>query len=717
MDYDSSIRNRLQLHEPTFYMSKPQPILPLLVCSVFLFFTPGKVDATNYYPGDLSEKFKETEVFHLTSPSQVTRYFINSNNPQTGSLPNTINFTGDSIRLTDKIGIGIDNPLKNEPFYKIEVTLADTNQQNLTAYLTPIDNWWSSTTPTNGISVGINTNESKSTYWYWHTKFKNQGSLPDSEYLFSKNALARFSKRVTGDTKIEIYVTPLGSYAVINGANFASFPHLYIGSYIFQFTNPFNYITLAKRDQGGDPITFKNLRIVKLDNSVASVEEINAYFIKRTVESDAFTKLVTTTTSGNGTGGFQNALWISFLYRGYDYYFKTDHQALVQRYIDDYYLPGIKNYIDQNLPRYGTESTLSINHSFINSVQSNPYVVYAIASYLRPDQKLALQQQFARVIDKSEQYIKTDGTFPEKIKYKGDTFAEETDWLLAFYTGYYLNFPSDNPRSDKLLDYIAFLGFLSGSDGKSLSQVYGSTFNFKYLGNEYKNFVAQYIWSDGKIDNHQFHPSFNYGQGVVGQVAIARNGLQKLGINLLPLSYNTEKVYQAIIKDNLNVGDFHLLHTNPTFDTTNTTASLSQDQYVFAADGSVTTFHGHTQPSLVEDWGNVYTNYHIIENYGDYPLATQFAKNVYYGFYSGSGKLFCADTCNTDTTNMYNFIFSDSLYAMLFSRRSQFITSSLPGDLTGDGHVDLEDYQLLLGHFGNPYTIFDYSQLVENFGK
>ncbi len=41
----------------------------------------------------------------------------------------------------------------------------------------------------------------------------------------------------------------------------------------------------------------------------------------------------------------------------------------------------------------------------------------------------------------------------------------------------------------------------------------------------------------------------------------------------------------------------------------------------------------------------------------------------------------------------------------------------LPGDLTGDGHVNLSDYQLLLSHFGNPYTIFDYSQLVENFGK
>lgn len=42
---------------------------------------------------------------------------------------------------------------------------------------------------------------------------------------------------------------------------------------------------------------------------------------------------------------------------------------------------------------------------------------------------------------------------------------------------------------------------------------------------------------------------------------------------------------------------------------------------------------------------------------------------------------------------------------------------SLPGDLNGDGKVDINDYNLMLSKFGDPYTIFDYNALVENFAK
>lgn len=701
----------------------------LIVLTVVAFFSLAttKIEATNYYPGDLSNKFKETEVFQLTSPSQISKYFTsNLKDPLTGPLPTSISFSGTSVTFTDKAGIGIDNPLKNEPFYKIEVTLNDTNQQNLISYLTGIDNWWSNSF-TNGVSVGLNTDEIKSTYWYWHTQFKNQGQIPDSEYTFSKAALARFSKRIQGDTKLELYVTPIGTYAVVNGANFASFPNLYIGPYLFKFTNPLNYIIIGKFNQGGNPVTFKNLKIIKLDSSVASVDEVNAHFIKKTVESNAFTQLIGTTSSLNGTGGFQNALWAAFLYRGYDYYFRTDHRALIQQYIDNYYLPSLTTYIDQNLPRYATESTINVTHSFINSFQWNTYGIYAISDYLTANEKSQLQQQFARVIDTSVAYIKTDGSFPAGIQYKGDTFAEETGWLLSFYTGYYLNFPNDSPRAEKLLDYIAFLGFISTSNGQSLNQASGSTFNFKYLGNEYKNFVAQYAWPDGSVDNHQFHPSLNYGQGVVGQGAVARNSLQKIGINIIPLDKNLEQIYQTVIKGNLNIADFHLLHPNPQFDSSNTNLTINQDAYTFAPDGSINFFVGHTSPSLVEDWGNVYVNYHIIENYGDYTTATQFAKNVYYGFYSGAGKLFCSNnSCDAGTSNFYNYLFGDPLYAMLFSKRSQFITRTTPTPIAGDftdtddtegDQVNLADYLVFKAGFGTTYTIFDYNSLVANFGK
>lgn len=44
-------------------------------------------------------------------------------------------------------------------------------------------------------------------------------------------------------------------------------------------------------------------------------------------------------------------------------------------------------------------------------------------------------------------------------------------------------------------------------------------------------------------------------------------------------------------------------------------------------------------------------------------------------------------------------------------------TTTIPGDLNTDGHVDIFDYNLLVSKFGNPYTIFDYNNIVANYGK
>ena len=43
--------------------------------------------------------------------------------------------------------------------------------------------------------------------------------------------------------------------------------------------------------------------------------------------------------------------------------------------------------------------------------------------------------------------------------------------------------------------------------------------------------------------------------------------------------------------------------------------------------------------------------------------------------------------------------------------------NSIPGDIDGNGKVDIFDYNTLVSKFGNPYTIFDYNVLVANFGK
>lgn len=44
-------------------------------------------------------------------------------------------------------------------------------------------------------------------------------------------------------------------------------------------------------------------------------------------------------------------------------------------------------------------------------------------------------------------------------------------------------------------------------------------------------------------------------------------------------------------------------------------------------------------------------------------------------------------------------------------------TAKIPGDLNGDGKVDIKDYNIIVAAFGHPYTIFDYNILVGNFGK
>lgn len=40
-----------------------------------------------------------------------------------------------------------------------------------------------------------------------------------------------------------------------------------------------------------------------------------------------------------------------------------------------------------------------------------------------------------------------------------------------------------------------------------------------------------------------------------------------------------------------------------------------------------------------------------------------------------------------------------------------------PGDLNGDGYVNIKDFNKLIGNFGNPYTITHFNQIIANFGK
>jgi len=928
------------------------PVFISLFLIISIFVTTSQVQkrqntttkAATSYPADLSGKFKEMQVLNLTSASQIYGYFTTDHKSITPSqsLPSTISLSNGAVTFQQKGGIIIANPLKNESFYKIEVTMTDADQTSLESYLTPIDNLWASGVTTNGISIGINTTKSGRTYWNWHTQLKQQGQIPDDQYNWSMAAHSKFIRRQAGPVKLEIYVTPNGSYAVVNGANFGSFPNTYLGAYTYRNGQPLNYIALAKWNDGGNTVTFQNLKVIKLDNVINNIDEVNAYFIKRTVESSAFLNTISQTGGANGSSGYGNALWAAFLYRAYDYYFKTNHVADVQNLVDTFlqYFPAD---VDTNLARYGKEDTLAINHSFINNNNAVPMVVYGLGSYLRPDQKTAFQTQLGKIIDKSEQYITvkfpnapcagktagqcvfdtrlqvdvngksiesitaygkfynwdmsadrkyyvgwpsngsdltsvtryvagpcsgktagtckfdsrayftmsdgsivesitaygkaynwnissdwktytpwpnngfdltgvsfysagpcsgrsagtctfdtrtqvkingqlidsvtaygkgynwypdlspwpnngfdlttvtryaagpcsgktagtckfdsrayftmSDGSIVESItaygkaynwnissdwktytpwpnngfdltgvfryigenektsfpyggeNYKADTFAEEVSWLLTLYAGYYVNFPQDNPRSAKILDYLKFFGFHHASTGQSLRQAYGNTITFTYLPDSWRDFVTQYIWLSGEVDNHNFHPS-GYALGIIGASAIVRNALAKNGVTIPTLSSNIDLIYQKNVIEYLDINTLRLKRPKLLWDTTNTNLVERQDYYLFASDGSVLDFAGYSRPSLVEDWGTTFTNYSIIEYYGDYNLSLPFARNIYYSYYSGAGKLFCGhqDTgngqlCSAGTNNFYNYLFGDGLYAMLFSPRSSF---------------------------------------------
>lgn len=848
--------------------------ITVLVSCMFLF--AQTVSAA--YSGSLAGKFQETTLFSLNSASQLYGFFTTDHRSVTlgGNLPAGIQLSGGTVSFSQKGGIFVDNPAKNEPFYKVSVILSDANQQALAAYLTVIDQPWSSGA-TSGASSGFDTNQSANTYWWDHTQLKTQSQVSDSQWQFSRRAKNRFILRRTGDIPIDIYVTPNGTYTVIDGANFGSFPDLYTGSYTFRPTTNMNYIVLGKWNAGGDAVTFKNLTITKLDSSVASVDEVNAYFIKKTLESSAFQQLINNSGSFDGTGGFQNALWAAFLYRGFDYYFGTNNITRV-RSLFDQYLAVLPSYVDGNIPSYGTNATQSINHSFINSIQSNPIVAWGLSGYLTESQREAVRVQFAKVVDKIMEYTRPFDSdarfrFPYGIHYRRDTFAEEVSWILATLTGYYAAYPNDSPRSAKILEYIKFYGFHHLSDGKSLRQVYGSQ-AFTYLPDAFQDFVSQYIWPTGEIDNHDFFPSLNYAQGIFGTAAIVRNILEKTGTNIPQVSRNLDLTYTKHIPELLDISTMHLKRALPKYDppldwiafdnfgdqsvnkthiapnvpatyrlylikpiqevklwatanngqswtqiaptlttcpvecwwtwtppgegtytlsanvmfTDGTACSgnpfiptwpaygfdycgdmdrftvtvmqnppaptsppspvMKEDVYNFAPDGTIIYFYGKSVPSRLEDWGSAFTNWSIPEEYGDYATATPFARNVYFAYYSGAGKLFCRDQdvgkgqrCSAATNNFNNYLFGDALYSMLNSRRSQFNpnegpvvatptptpTSTLtpaptltptpiPGDVTVDRKVNIVDIIKILTQWNSPYNIFDYNLTVANYG-
>ncbi len=646
-----------------------------------------------YYPGDLSAKFREEVMFTLSSTSQLYGFFTTDHRQVTRSaqLPSSIQFQSGIVTFTDKGGIVIENPAKNEQFYRVEMTFADTGQQNLTAYLTGIDALWTYTTPTAGGSAGLDTASSLLAYWWHHTQLKTESQVTAVEWKFSNEVKNKFIRRKNGDVRVDLYVTPNGTYPVINGANFGSYPDMYIGSYTYR-GGPINYLVLGKWNSGGDQVTFKSLKVVKLDANITTTDEVNAYFIKRTLNSGAFSNLFSTGFSGNGSGGMQNLLWAAFLYRGNDYYFRTNNKVKVQELFDAY-LALMANEYTSALASWSPGSI----GGFINHLHWTPSATWAISDYLRSDQVAAAKALYAKVADKLMAMTKTDGSFPAGVQYIGDTFGEALAWPLSYLGGYAALAPEDHPRVDKVLQYITFYGhcLISTDKDKTMEVLYGSNLNLPDLPAGYKTFKCQYAYPDGKIDNHGWHPSTNYGEGVVGLAAAVKNQLAKKGLTISPdtLSRNLTLAYNVNVADQQDIYRMRLKgYKESGYDPVAPSIAIREDERWwrvgdatnFRRNDILTWYRGWSKPSLLEDWTAAFTSYSVPENYGDSVRATNFARNVYYSYYSGAGKLFCGATpdasgnyCSAGDTNVYNYLFTNALYAMLFSPRSTF-ASELP---------------------------------------
>ncbi len=199
-----------------------------------------------------------------------------------------------------------------------------------------------------------------------------------------------------------------------------------VGSFIFDVSGGYqvNHIVLGKWDNGGDSVTFKDLKIVRLDNQVDTVHEVNDHFIKKAVDDN----LTHTFTDSQKA---VPVLWHAFLYRGYDYYFDREGWGLNKSKVKKLfktYLTKIENEIktmvscyqqdlDLDLKNPGSDdpdrpcptnkrypfdgfglsqcsrNILQLNHTFVNSLQAHLLIAYAISDYLDQDQKNKLQEQ------------------------------------------------------------------------------------------------------------------------------------------------------------------------------------------------------------------------------------------------------------------------------------------------------------------------------------
>jgi hypothetical protein len=260
----------------------------------------------------------------------------------------------------------------------------------------------------------------------------------------------------------------------------------------------------------------------------------------------------------------------------------------------------------------------------MNHMHWEPRAMYALSGYITAAQLATFQSTFSRLIDESMKHIQADGSFPAAGDcFVDDTFAEEISWLLMTYAGFYALFPTDQPRAEKLLDYLKFLGFIHLSDGRTLNEVFPNL-KFTFLDDSYRNFRSRYTYIEtsatapphnGYIDNHGFHPSLHYAMGIVEAAALARNLLASRGVTTAEVPTivnNLDLVYRDSVLGYLHFQTLRQARfiPNPRLAWCYQNGPRQQDRYQYNADRSIILFFsGCSTPSKVEDWGSFFFNF------------------------------------------------------------------------------------------------------------
>lgn len=259
--------------------------------------------------------------------------------------------------------------------------------------------------------------------------------------------------------------------------------------------------------------------------------------------------------------------------------------------------------------------------------------------------------------------------------YIGDTQAENNSWKAALFSLAYNMFPNDPSAGDwnAKAKLFAFHTFTTG-------ETYGGA-------------TTQTIYSNYLLDNHNKHPFPEYALVSIGQ----------LGTGAVFYKITGKPIPNEFKHNVINVWNAHKNYVD--FQT-----YLFKDPYCSVTyGGKCEAGEDVTEENIAFKYvsyltgdDSIYSNltafeYYIRKDLFPIPLISRVSPYI---VLTGAAE-------RTTYALVFNYTSLPSPYS-----------PPTPGDLNGDGKVNLDDFNLIKANFSShPYTIFDYNILVGNFGK